>query len=99
MPNLLYLSDKQIRQEIRLSSVDLNLKKIVFIDIFSQLKQDTFLCSFMFILCYVGLSQCRNFPCGNFERLNSMVLSTVLHGITAYTVGQKSATNCAISPT
>ncbi len=45
------LSDKQTRQESRLMSVDLNLKNGVYWQL-SQLKQETFWCSFMFIVCY-----------------------------------------------
>ncbi len=50
-PNLQFLSNKQTSQESRLTLVDFNIKK-VFIDVFLQLKQDSFSCIFMFISCY-----------------------------------------------
>ncbi len=44
-------TNKQTRQEIRLTLVDFNFKKVCF-DIFPWLKQDTFWCSFIFISCH-----------------------------------------------
>ncbi len=45
--------DKQIRQESRLTSVDLNLKNIVYWRLSAVEIKKTFLCSFMFISCFM----------------------------------------------